>query len=127
MSNVSSERLKARYAAERRFRALGLVAVVFSALVLAFLLFTMTANAIGGFKRAELRFTVETNDRWTTRWLDWAHAQHIDRGWRDTLVRIGGGPDAAAHWFISFAKVPRADWLEVRNMHTQEVIDVDRV
>ncbi|MCZ8323945.1 MAG: phosphate ABC transporter permease PstA [Sphingomonadaceae bacterium] len=59
MSNVSSERLKARYAAERRFRALGLVAVVFSALVLAFLLFTMTANAIGGFKRAELRFTVD--------------------------------------------------------------------
>ena len=40
MSNVSSARLKARYAAERRFRALGLAAVVFSALVLAFLLFT---------------------------------------------------------------------------------------
>lgn len=59
MSNVSSERLKARYAAERRFRALGLIAVVFSALVLAFLLFTMTANAVGGFKRAELRFTVD--------------------------------------------------------------------
>ncbi len=59
MSNVSSERLKARYAAERRFRALGLVAVVFSALVLAFLLVTMTANAIGGFKRAELRFPVD--------------------------------------------------------------------
>jgi len=59
MSNVSSARLKARYAAERRFRALGLAAVVFSALVLAFLLFTMTANAVGGFKRAELRFPVD--------------------------------------------------------------------
>ncbi len=59
MSNVSSARLKARYAAERRFRALGLTAVVFSALVLAFLLFTMTANAVGGFKRAELRFPVD--------------------------------------------------------------------
>jgi len=59
MSNVSSDRLKARYAAERRFRALGLAAVVFSALVLAFLLFTMTANAVGGFKRAELRFPVD--------------------------------------------------------------------
>lgn len=59
MSNVSAERLKARYAAERRFRLLGLFAVVFSALVLAFLLFTMTANAIGGFKRAELRFPVD--------------------------------------------------------------------
>ena len=59
MSNVSSARLKARYAAERRFRALGLVAVLFSALVLAFLLVTMTANAVGGFKRAELRFPVD--------------------------------------------------------------------
>ncbi len=59
MSNVSSTRLKARYAAERRFRALGLAAVLFSAAVLAFLLVTMTANAIGGFKRAELRFPVD--------------------------------------------------------------------
>lgn len=59
MSNVSSARLKARYAAERRFRLLGLAAVVFSGLVLAFLLVTMTANAVGGFKRAELRFPVD--------------------------------------------------------------------
>jgi phosphate transport system permease protein len=59
MSNVSADRLKARYAAERRFRLLGLFAVAFSGLVLAFLLFTMTANAVGGFKRAELRFPID--------------------------------------------------------------------
>ena len=51
-------RLKRRYAAERRFRLLGLGAVLFSALVLAFLLITMTSNAVGGFKRTELRFTL---------------------------------------------------------------------
>ncbi len=51
-------RLKRRYAAERRFRLLGLAAVSFSAFVLAFLLLTMTSNAVGGFKRIELRFTV---------------------------------------------------------------------
>jgi phosphate transport system permease protein len=51
--------LKRRYAAERRFRLLGLVAVLFSALVLAFLLVTMTSNAVGGFKRAELRFPLD--------------------------------------------------------------------
>ena len=44
-------RLKRRYAAERRFRLMGLGAIVFSALVLAFLLLTMTSNAIDGFKR----------------------------------------------------------------------------
>ena len=51
-------RLKRRYAAERRFRVLGLSAVLFSAFVLAFLLITMTSNAVGGFKRIELRFAV---------------------------------------------------------------------
>ncbi|MCZ8323300.1 MAG: phosphate ABC transporter permease PstA [Novosphingobium sp.] len=38
---------------------MGLTAVVFSGLVLAFLLITMTANAVGGFKRAELRFDID--------------------------------------------------------------------
>ncbi len=52
-------RIKQRYVAERRFRALGFVAVLFSALVLAFLLFTMTSNAIGGFQRTELRFPID--------------------------------------------------------------------
>ncbi|MDE2412105.1 MAG: phosphate ABC transporter permease PstA [Sphingomonadales bacterium] len=52
-------RIKRRYAAERRFKALGFAAVLFSGLVLAFLLFTMTSNALGGFKRAELRFPVD--------------------------------------------------------------------
>jgi phosphate transport system permease protein len=53
-----AKRLKRRYAAERRFKALGFIAVAFSALTLAFLLWTMAANAIGGFKRAELQFPV---------------------------------------------------------------------
>ena len=59
MSSSVSTRLKARYAAERRFKAFGLGAVVFSALVLAFLLISMTSNAVGGFTRAELRFDLD--------------------------------------------------------------------
>lgn len=55
----SAARLKSRYRSERLFRAFGLGAVLFSGLVLAFLLFTMTSNGIGGFKRAELRTTIE--------------------------------------------------------------------
>ena len=62
MSDIASSRLRRRYAAERRFKALGLAAVLFSGLVLAFLLVTMTANAIGGFKRAELVFPVDFKD-----------------------------------------------------------------
>jgi phosphate transport system permease protein len=52
-------RLKKRYNAERRFRALGLAAILFSVAVLAFLLVTMTINGIGGFQRAELRVPVD--------------------------------------------------------------------
>ncbi len=50
--------LARRYAVDRLFRLAGLSAVVFSALVLAFLLVSMTANGVSGFKRSELRMAV---------------------------------------------------------------------
>ena len=59
MTDPAAIRLKKRYAAERRFRLVGMAAVLFSALVLAFLLVTMTSNALGGFKRWELRVPVD--------------------------------------------------------------------
>lgn len=59
MSDLAATRIRRRYAAERRFKALGFASVLFSALVLAFLLFTMTSNALGGFKRAEVRFPID--------------------------------------------------------------------
>ncbi len=52
-------RLKKRYAAERRFKALGLSAIVFSVAVLLFLLATMALNGLGGFQRAELKVAVD--------------------------------------------------------------------
>ena len=52
-------RLRKRYAAERRFKLLGLAAVLFSVAVLAFLLVTMTFNGIGGFQRTELAVTID--------------------------------------------------------------------
>lgn len=52
-------RLRRRHAAERRFKAMGVFAIALSVLVLAFLLVTMTANALEGFRRSELRFPVD--------------------------------------------------------------------
>ena len=52
-------RLRKRYAAERRFKALGLAAILFSLTVLAVLLVTMTVNGVGGFQRAELKVDVD--------------------------------------------------------------------
>jgi len=52
-------RLKKRYAAERRFKAIGLGAIVFSIAVLVFLLGTMTINGIGGFQRVEVEVPID--------------------------------------------------------------------
>ncbi|APE28614.1 phosphate ABC transporter permease PstA [Aurantiacibacter gangjinensis] len=52
-------RLKKRYAAERRFKMLGLSAIVFSVAVLIFLLGNMTLNGLGGFQRAEMKVEID--------------------------------------------------------------------
>lgn len=48
-------RIQRRYAAERRFRLIGLAAILISAGFLAFLLATMVGNGISGFSRTEIR------------------------------------------------------------------------
>ncbi|GMM94241.1 phosphate ABC transporter permease PstA [Qipengyuania sp. MTN3-11] len=53
------KRLKQRYAAEKRFRYVGLGAIIFSIIVLLFLLGNMTINGIGGFQRAELEVQID--------------------------------------------------------------------
>ncbi|GAA3996765.1 hypothetical protein GCM10022211_02370 [Sphingomonas humi] len=48
-SEAMTRRVKRRYAAERRFKALGLAAILVSLAFLAFLLITMTLRGLGGF------------------------------------------------------------------------------
>ncbi|MBL0923522.1 MAG: phosphate ABC transporter permease PstA [Sphingomonadaceae bacterium] len=48
------KRIARRYAAERRFRAIGFIAVALSTLFLAFLLFTMLGQGVRGFQRTEV-------------------------------------------------------------------------
>ncbi len=52
-------RLAKRYASERRFRAIGLGAILFSVAVLALLLISMSVNGAGGFMRAELKVPID--------------------------------------------------------------------
>ncbi len=54
-----ARRLKARYAAERRFKALGFISILLSAAFLAFLLVSMTASSIGGFTRTQVKVTLD--------------------------------------------------------------------
>ncbi len=52
-------RIRKRYAAERRFRALGLVAVALSVAFLLFLLITMASRGLGGFTRVEAKVMLD--------------------------------------------------------------------
>jgi phosphate transport system permease protein len=58
-SDAMRRRIARRYASERRFRLLGLSAVVLSAGFLAFLLFTMIGNGARGFTRTEIAVPVD--------------------------------------------------------------------
>jgi phosphate transport system permease protein len=58
-SDVMRRRIARRYAAERRFRLLGLGAVLLSAAFLAFLLVTMMGNGLRGFTRTEIALKVD--------------------------------------------------------------------
>ena len=55
----AAARIRRRYAAERRFRLLGLGAILLSAGFLAFLLFTMMANGARGFTQTEVRLDID--------------------------------------------------------------------
>jgi phosphate transport system permease protein len=52
------QRIRKRYAAERRFRLVGLAAVFVSAGFLVFLLVTMMANGLSGFTQTEIRLDI---------------------------------------------------------------------
>ncbi|WP_242130256.1 phosphate ABC transporter permease PstA [Sphingobium sp. Sx8-8] len=58
-SEAMRRRIARRYAAERRFKAAGLFAVLLSAAFLAFLLFTMVGNGLRGFTRTEIAVKVD--------------------------------------------------------------------
>ncbi|WP_406694055.1 phosphate ABC transporter permease PstA [Sphingomonas cannabina] len=58
-TQAMQRRLKRRYAAERRFRLLGLGAIVLSAAFLVYLLATMLGSGIQGFQRTEVRLPID--------------------------------------------------------------------
>ncbi|BBD98311.1 phosphate ABC transporter, permease protein PstA [Sphingobium amiense] len=58
-SDAMQRRIARRYASERRFRAVGLLAVLLSAAFLAFLLVTMMGNGLRGFTRTEIAVKID--------------------------------------------------------------------
>jgi phosphate transport system permease protein len=60
-SPEATKRLKKRYAAERRFKAIGFAAILLSLSFLAFLLFTMFKNGLAGIDWAFITGSDSTN------------------------------------------------------------------
>lgn len=56
---VMQKRIARRYAAERRFKALGLFSVLLSTAFLAFLLFTMLGQGVRGFQQTEIALDLD--------------------------------------------------------------------
>jgi phosphate transport system permease protein len=59
MTEEANKRLKARYAAERRFKIIGLSAVLFSLAALAVLLVTIASNGFTAFRQAHVRLDLQ--------------------------------------------------------------------
>lgn len=58
-TDAMQRRIRRRYAAERRFRLMGLAAVVLSGAFLAFLLITMMVSGVRGFQRTEVTLSID--------------------------------------------------------------------
>ena len=58
-TDAMQSRIRGRYRAERRFRLLGLLAVLLSAGFLAFLLVTMLGNGLRGFTQTEVQLDID--------------------------------------------------------------------
>jgi len=58
MTEAANRRLKARYAAERRFQLIGLSAIVFSLAALALLLATILGNGFTAFRQAHMQLEI---------------------------------------------------------------------
>ena len=58
-STAMQKRIAGRYAAERRFKAMGIAAIVLSAGFLAFLLIVMVGNGFRGFTQTELPVEID--------------------------------------------------------------------
>lgn len=68
----------------------------------------------------QVRFEVEVP---AIRWLDWEWAAYMDPEWRDLFIKVGGGIEAAEHWYVMPVALPRKRWTGVWDTSTGERLD----
>ena len=65
-----------------------------------------------------VRFTVEVDD--AQLWMRWAPRQGMTRAHMKRLATTGGGGERT--WYVVQRPIPLAEWLEVRNLTSDEVL-----
>lgn len=68
--------------------------------------------------KTEIRFTVEVDKRAVHKWREWAKARGSSQEVMTILARAGG----SASWRVVTAPIPAENWVEVRNMVTDEIL-----
>ena len=68
--------------------------------------------------KAEIRFTVRVPAQQAGKWRKWARAHGIDPGWARALTVAGD----SGSWYVIERAVPAAEWAEIANMRTGELI-----
>ncbi len=109
-------RIRRRYAAERRFRLIGLGAILLSAAFLAFLLVTMVANGARGFTQTEVRLDI--NFASSDLFIDPAMLRGPEADRALASVDIDGATRAAAesqYGDLADGLLSGAAWLRVRD------------
>ncbi|HYI63842.1 MAG TPA: phosphate ABC transporter permease PstA [Allosphingosinicella sp.] len=79
-AEAMQRRIRKRYGAERRFKLVGLMAVLMSAGFLAFLMWTMVGNGARGFMQTQIRLDLPAEQ-----------VSLLDAGAWEDAVRVGGG------------------------------------
>jgi len=65
--------------------------------------------------KTRVRFAFPATKR-AVRWRDWEWTAKMDPVWRDTMIRTGGGGEAADHWWVVTRPVLAKQWLAVERL-----------
>ena len=65
---------------------------------------------IGDNDKTAVRFEVDVP---AIRWLDWEPVRNMEDWWLKTLIRAGGGDEAAEHWYVWPVGILRKRWIGI--------------
>lgn len=73
--------------------------------------------------KTRIRFEVSIPKHHVHKWTKWHPARsRMNPTWRSALIQSAGGDEAASHWWVSTSPIPAKQWVEVRDVGTDQVL-----